>query len=293
MRWGQLLLCGWPGLSRLWLRGHAPSLLIAVGFSILLNLALVSTFLWPALLGETFPALAWPVIGLVWLGSLMISVKMTPIWSEAPPMAAVAERDHFATHDETAVETLTVTHQDTDKDEQNTDLADLESADFQQSNHAAAPVDNSVTAKHRTLFNQAQTEYLKGHWDEAKQLLSQQIGTETRDIESRLLLATLNRRVGELDEADQQLNQIQKFDEAIHWKFEIQRESELIEREREEIESERQINNSVSNFETTNTKLNNNDLQQELPEVYEQQTDDTDIATDLDDETETTKSWLC
>ena len=289
MRWGQLLLCGWPGLSRLWLRGHAPSLLIAVGFSILLNLALVSTFLWPALLGEAFPALAWPVIGLVWLGSLMISVKMTPIWSEAPQMAAVAERDHFAAHHETADEIT----EETEKGEQTGDLSDLESADFQPADHPQSTVDNSVTVAHSTLFNQAQTEYLKGHWDQSKQLLSRQIENETRDIESRLLLATLNRRIGELDEAEQQLKQIQRFDDAIHWKFEINRESELIDREREEIESERQLNKSVKNYETTTAKINNNDLQRELPEAYEQPTEDTDTATDLDDLTETTKSWLC
>ena len=107
------------------------------------------------------------------------------------------------------------------------------------------------------------------------------------------MLATLNRRIGELDEAEQQLKQIQRFDDAIHWKFEINRESELIDREREEIESERQLNKSVKNYETTTAKINNNDLQQELPEAYEQPTEDTDTATDLDDLTETTKSWLC
>ena len=282
MRWGQLLLCGWPGLSRLWLRGHAPSLLIAVGFSILLNLALVSTFLWPNLLGETFPALAWPVIGLVWLGSLLISVKMTPIWSEAPPMAAVAERDQYGTHLQTVEET--------EKHEQNDDLADLESSDFHHSIPETATVDNLVTGSHRTLFNQAQTEYLKGNWEPAKQLLTQQIENESRDIESRLLLATLNRRIGELDEAAQQLGQTQRFDEAIHWKFEIEREFDLIENEREEIENERQMNNSVTTFETEQTETYDDDLQHEQTRALERQTDDTDVDTDI---TETTKSWLC
>lgn len=289
MRWGQLLLCGWPGLSRLWLRGHGPSLLIAVGFSILLNLALVSTFLWPALLGEAFPALAWPVIGLVWLGSFLISVKMTPIWSEARPMAAVAERDQFATNYQNTKES--------EKDEQTSDLSDLEPADFEQVNHEKTAVENSVTADSRTLFNQAQTEYLKGHWNEALTLLTRQIETDHRDMEARLLLATMSRRVGELDNAGQQLKQMQRFDEAVHWKFEIGREIELLDREREEIESERQLNKSVNTNDddvaADTTKLNSHELQQDLEEVHEQQPDETDIAGDLVDTTETTKSWLC
>jgi hypothetical protein len=41
------LLCLWPGLARLWLRGDLRGLLAAVGFAGLLNAALVATLIWP------------------------------------------------------------------------------------------------------------------------------------------------------------------------------------------------------------------------------------------------------
>ncbi len=90
MRWGPLLLCGWPGLARLWFRGHLSSLAVAIGFSVLLNLALVSTFLWPWSLGETFPLVAWPMIALVWIASASATYRTLPDLMTAPgqPQAA-------------------------------------------------------------------------------------------------------------------------------------------------------------------------------------------------------------
>lgn len=41
----------WPGLARLWLRGQWQGLVIAVGFGVALNTLLVTTFLWPRLIG--------------------------------------------------------------------------------------------------------------------------------------------------------------------------------------------------------------------------------------------------
>ncbi len=55
MNWGPVILCGWPGLPGLWYRGYASSLLVAFGFSILLNLAVISSFIWPWSLGESLP----------------------------------------------------------------------------------------------------------------------------------------------------------------------------------------------------------------------------------------------
>ena len=284
MRWGQLLLCGWPGLSRLWLRGHGPSLLIAVGFSILLNLALVSTFLWPALLGEAFPALAWPVIGLIWLGSLLVSLRMTPSWSKPPQMAAVAERDQFATQ-------ITENHEEVNKQPES---AESDSGDFEAADGDEAAVDESNTTLQRTLFNQAQTEYLKGHWDEAEMLLSRQIDSDERDIESRLLLATLFRRIGNLDDATHELKQLKRFDDAVHWQFEIEREHQLIDRER-------QSDLSVHELETQDKRVEDNErtpnahddtlIHQDSSNNYEQQPDEQ--QPDEINLAESTKAWLC
>ena len=78
------------------------------------------------------------------------------------------------------------------------------------------------------LFIEARREYLKGHWNEAQSLLQRQLNRYPRDIESRLLLATLFRHTRQFDDALIQLNQIGKFDPAINWKNEIARERELL-----------------------------------------------------------------
>ena len=176
MRWGPLLMCGWPGLPGLWFRGQMSSLLVAIGFSILLNLALVSTFLWPRSMGETFPIVAWPMILLIW---------GTSTW--------------LAYHRVTDVMSVPVSEK----------VADPERPD--------------------TLFIQAQREYLGGHWEEAESLLRRRIQSAPRDMESRLLLATLLRHSRRLDQARDQLDEMKRFDESLEWDFEVDRERQLIE----------------------------------------------------------------
>jgi hypothetical protein len=175
MRWGPILLCGWPGLPGLWFRGAWSSLIVAVGFSILLNFALVTSFLWRYQLGETFPLVAWPTILFIW------SISAWMAYRRLPDLMAVPSSEK---------------------------VADSEAPD--------------------TLFIQAQGEYLRGHWEEAASLLARQIQRNPRDVESRLLLATLFRHTRQFEQATMELDEIQKFDEAIEWQFEIQREFELL-----------------------------------------------------------------
>jgi hypothetical protein len=152
------------------------SLLVAIGFSILLNLALVSSFLWPWSLGETFPAVAWPMIFLVWATSAWIAYhRLTDVMS-VPSSEKVA-------------------------DPQRPD----------------------------TLFIQAQREYLGGHWEEAESLLRMRIEKAPRDVEARLLLVTLLRHTRRLDQARLQLSDMTRYDEALEWEFEVDRERQLIE----------------------------------------------------------------
>ncbi len=176
MRWSPIILCGWPGLARLWTKGHWTSLWIAIGFSLLINLALVSTFVWPLLLGENFPYFAWPLILVVWFSSAWVAYRSLP-------------------------ELLTV---------------------------GSAP-DELETERSDTLFIRAQGEYLKGNWDAAERLLARQLTDNHRDIQSRLLLATLFRHTRKMDLAREQISELGKFDESVHWDFEIQREKQLIE----------------------------------------------------------------
>lgn len=78
------------------------------------------------------------------------------------------------------------------------------------------------------LFIEARREYLRGHWNEAQSLLQRQLKRYPRDIESRLMLATLFRHTRQFDDAVAQLNQIEKYDPSINWKNEIVRERALL-----------------------------------------------------------------
>jgi hypothetical protein len=61
----------WPGLPHLWKRGAWSGLVAAVGFGLLLNLALVSSFVWKEL--ELLPAqnrmCLWVAVAVVWVAS--------------------------------------------------------------------------------------------------------------------------------------------------------------------------------------------------------------------------------
>lgn len=173
---GPFLLCIWPGLPGLWFKGNASSLLVAIGFSILLNLALITSFIWPNSLGETFPLVAWPVILLIWPTSVWLAFQRLPDVMSVPSSEKVADPD-----------------------------------------------------RPDTLFIQAQQEYLGGHWDEAQRSLVRLIERNPRDIESRLMMATLFRHTRRLSDAIIQLDEIQLYDESLEWDFEIKRERALVE----------------------------------------------------------------
>ncbi|HMP80318.1 MAG TPA: hypothetical protein PKD54_12765 [Pirellulaceae bacterium] len=66
MMWLERSMFLWPGLHRLWRRGDRLSLVVAFGFGVLLNLALVSTLIWPAWLGTQFSSIIWPMLILIW-----------------------------------------------------------------------------------------------------------------------------------------------------------------------------------------------------------------------------------
>jgi tetratricopeptide (TPR) repeat protein len=144
----------------LWLRGDFYALGLAVFYSILLNLALVSSLIWPAYLGSRFLVVAWPLLAVVWLASAWISWRGMPLW-------------------------------------------------FQVGHKIAAPAEMRVD----TLFNQAQREYLKGNWAEARELLERRLRLRPRDVESRLLLVSVLRRVGRFQAAVSEIELLEGMDE--------------------------------------------------------------------------------
>ena len=177
MNWGPVLLCCWPGLPGLWFRGRWSSLLLAVFFSIALNLAIIATFIWTGIFADqSFTAFAWPVIILIWGATAWIAFQ------NLPDVMAVKSRSG---------ETV------------------LDSSD--------------------ALFLDARGEYLKGNWEAAERLLLKQLSQTPRDVESRLLLATLYRHTRQFDNAWRQLETLEMFDESETWRTEILRERKLLE----------------------------------------------------------------
>lgn len=63
--------CLWPGLAQIWLRGAWSGLALAVGFSLLVNLLLVSSLVWTELVTPAVRLAGWTVVSLYWVGSVV------------------------------------------------------------------------------------------------------------------------------------------------------------------------------------------------------------------------------
>ena len=78
------------------------------------------------------------------------------------------------------------------------------------------------------MFREALGEYLQGNWFEAEQILGRLLELRPRDVEGRLLLATLLRHNGRLKEALDQLARLELLSDARLWKQEIDVERQAI-----------------------------------------------------------------
>jgi tetratricopeptide (TPR) repeat protein len=165
------IICLWPGLPRLWHPGDFFSLLEAIAFAALLNLALLASFFRSDAVSHVWRLGIWVSVAVFWLFGMWRGFR------------------------------------------QHTPAADADWAHNQQD-----------------LFIRAQTEYLRGHWVEAQTLLEQLIRRDPEDVESHLLLASVYRRTQRIDLSRCQLRQIEDFEGAARWRFEIGRELAAIDR---------------------------------------------------------------
>ena len=85
-------------------------------------------------------------------------------------------------------------------------------------------------------FERALEHYLKGDWFQAERLLADLLRSDAGDPDARLMLATLLRRTGRLEEAAAQLDLLATFDGAGKWEWEIRRERELLSQAKERID---------------------------------------------------------
>ena len=186
-RW---LTCCWPGMARLWLKGHWSGLFTALLFAGLLNLALASQYIWPELLP---PPLAWSLwLGVAgfWIHGLVQSVRQFPRLAAKGPTALLAAR---------------------------------ESRD-------GSPPDDDIHPEmyNSDLFETAQQEYLKHNWYEAETLLRKILLDCDTDINARMTLAALYRHNGRLKEAQVELSRAARCDGSDEWAFEIQQQQMLL-----------------------------------------------------------------
>jgi hypothetical protein len=78
------------------------------------------------------------------------------------------------------------------------------------------------------LFQSAMTEYLRGHWYDAEAAVTRLVAKNPKDVEARLLWATLLRRTRRVVEARAQLKQLERLDGAAVWSEEIGREWQML-----------------------------------------------------------------
>jgi hypothetical protein len=78
------------------------------------------------------------------------------------------------------------------------------------------------------VFSEIWTYYLRGDYFQAEHLLAALLQVNTRDLDARLLLATLMRHTGRMDEASQQLDILERFEGVAKWQLEIEHERKLL-----------------------------------------------------------------
>jgi len=162
---------GWPGLPHLWRRGAWSGLAVAVGFAVVLNLALVSSLVWTELelLGAASRGPMWLAVAILWIGSAVGSFG----WDRRHP-----EADPAAREDDT--------------------------------------------------FGEALDHYLQQNWYEAQRSLVRLLRRDPRDPDARLMLATVLRHSGRLDEATGQLDRLGRMEGSRKWEYEIDQQRERL-----------------------------------------------------------------
>ncbi len=80
----------------------------------------------------------------------------------------------------------------------------------------------------KDAFAEALDYYLKGDYYQAERMLELLLRRNVRDLDARLMLATLMRHTGRLDEAARQLDTLARFEGACKWDLEMRQERELL-----------------------------------------------------------------
>jgi len=100
----------WPGLPWLWLRGSVAGLVLAMAFAVVLDMAILSTWIWSEFLELPLVVGLWAATGLIWAIATVSAVTAfpTPLHAGHDPAADAlfaAARDAYLGRDWLAAET--------------------------------------------------------------------------------------------------------------------------------------------------------------------------------------------
>ena len=99
----------WPGMPWLWLRGSRLGLVLALAFAVTVDVAVVTTFIWPELIGFGFSIGMWTAAAAIWLIATASAVSSFPPPIPRPRAAAadalfIQARDAYLARDWLAAE---------------------------------------------------------------------------------------------------------------------------------------------------------------------------------------------
>ena len=195
--------CLWPGFPHLWNRGSWAGLALALGFTVLLNVLLVATLVWTEWMSSGARQIGLGVLAVIW--------SFAWLESRADWRRYLADRRAMDLADQRTVGAVTI-----------------KAADSMGSMGTDGPEIQGPGDQSDQLYRAAQQQYLAGDWLRCEQLLMQLLKLDKRDIEARLLLATLWRHLGRTEEAARQLQRLERLEAAAPWSYEIAQELAII-----------------------------------------------------------------
>lgn len=92
----------WPGLPWAWLRGSRAGLVLALAFAVSVDVAVVTTFIWPDLVELPLTLAAWTAVGVIWLASTVSAAAafppplVRPVPAEVDPLFVKARAAYLA-----------------------------------------------------------------------------------------------------------------------------------------------------------------------------------------------------
>lgn len=119
--------------------------------------------------------------------------------------------------------------------------------------------------KSEQLIRDAQQVYLAGDWVATEQLLLKLLKEDARDVQGRLMLATLWRRQGRHGEALRQLDKLARLEAADEWQYEIAAERLEIAERQEFIEQQETASATTIPIDQKPNEETNNEHSADVP----------------------------